>query len=272
MDKFEQEIAVLQQSPVNEIKVLLQGIELCNKVLAELKVQIEREDFTNLEEEIAFFKEIKPRVMAYLLYFMAVRSCERNKPRAGDSFQIRFLEKELKKANKFFYRNADFLDYMELGHTHLDHQLFTRSYRNDLSFSPLSTPYQFPSFSTSHDMLWSRMKGMNLYIQYLQRALEEFRPGRNPATAQKKHRVLVWTASKTSLIELIYALYSDQAINHGGADLNAITCAFEDFFNIRLDNVYKTYAEIKGRKGSKTKFLEELMLNLHQKMYREDSI
>jgi len=49
-----------------------------------------------------------------------------------------------------------------------------------------------------------------------------------------------------------------------------ITSSFEDFFNIKLDNIYKTYTEIKARKSSKTKFLEELTLNLQQKMARED--
>jgi hypothetical protein len=39
---------------------------------------------------------------------------------------------------------------------------------------------------------------------------------------------------------------------------------------VLLDNIYKTYSEIKGRKNSKTRFLEELMLNLQQKIHKED--
>ena len=88
--------------------------------------------------------------------------------------------------------------------------------------------------------------------------------------AEKKHKVLVWTGPKTALTELIYALFSNGTINHGAADINTLTASFEDFFNIKLDNIYKTYTEIKARKSSKTKFLEELTLNLQQKMYRED--
>ena len=100
--------------------------------------------------------------------------------------------------------------------------------------------------------------------------MEELRPGNSFLGSERKHPVLLWTATKSALTELIYALYSDGAINHGTADVSAITTSFEDFFNIKLDNVYKTYAELKARKGSKTKFLEELMLNLQQKMSRED--
>lgn len=83
---------------------------------------------------------------------------------------------------------------------------------------------------------------------------------------------MVWTAPKTALIELIYALYSSGALNHGAVDINTITSSFEDFFNVKLDNVYKTYNEIKERKSSKTKFLEELMLNLQHKISKEESV
>lgn len=71
---------------------------------------------------------------------------------------------------------------------------------------------------------------------------------------------------------MYYLLYSDGAINNGAAELSTITSSFEDFFNIKLDNIYKTYSEIKSRKGSKTKFLEELMINLQHKISREDGL
>lgn len=269
---FELEIGKILVSHTNDLKFSIRGIELCNKVLTRLKEKIDREDLETIEDEIFFFKEVKPQVMSYLIYFTEVRSCEMSKPKAGINFQVRFLEKELKKINKFFYRNIDFEHYMELGHTYLDHQLFTRNYRNNFPYTPMVNYYQFPEFSTSHDMLWAKIKAMHRYIHYLRNCLEELKPGKSFSGPAKMHSVLLWTSSKTALIELIYALYSDGAINHGGADLSVITSSFEDFFNIKLDNVYKTYTEIKARKGSKTKFLEELILNLQQKISKEDSV
>ena len=272
MEEFDQEINALLESPVQQIKMTNKGINLCNKVLTKLKEQIDKEDFESVEEEIHFFKEVKPAVMSYLIYFTEVRSCEIRKPKAGINFQIRFFEKEIKKVNKFFYRNIDFSHYMELGHNYLDHQLFTRNYKENFPFTPLVNYYQFPEFSTSHDMLWSKIKAMHRFLHYIRKSLEALRPGHNYISPEKKHPVLLWTSSKTALTELIYALYSDGALNHGAADLSAITASFEDFFNIKLDNVYKTYSEIKARKGSKTKFLEELMINLQHKINKDDSL
>lgn len=272
LERFEHEIETVLDSPVHQIKTTLKGINLCNEVLSELKEQIEREDFETVAEEIHFFKMVKPSVMSYLIYFTEVRSCEIQKPKAGIPFQIRFFEKEIKKVNKFFYRNIDFSHYMELGHSYLDHQLFTRNHRSSYPFTPLVNYYHFPEFSTSHDMLWAKIKAMHRLLHYIRKSLEDLQPGQNFIFPERKHPVLSWTSSKTALIELIYALYSDGALNHGAADVSTITSSFEDVFNIKLENVYKTYSEIKARKGSKTRFLEELTVKLQQKMNREDSL
>ena len=130
--------------------------------------------------------------------------------------------------------------------------------------------YQFPEFTTSQDMLWAKVKAMYRFIHYIRQALKRLKVDDSDIFEEKKHKVLVWTGPKTALTELIYALFSNGTINHGAADINTLTASFEDFFNIKLDNIYKTYTEIKARKSSKTKFLEELTLNLQQKMYRED--
>lgn len=46
---------------------------------------------------------------------------------------------------------------------------------------------------------------------------------------KKRPTVLVWSGSKTALVELVYALYASQDINHGTADIKTLVAAFEDF-------------------------------------------
>ena len=247
------------------------GILACNKTLAELKEIVDKKDFNTVPEEIDFFKNVKPIPMSLLIYLTEVRSCELRMPKAGNTYKIQFLQKELRKINKFFHRNADFVHYMEEGYSYLDHQFFTRNHRNNFPFTPMTDYYQFPEFSTSQDMLWAKVKAMYRFIHYIRQALKRLKVDDSDIFEEKKHKVLVWTGPKTALTELIYALFSNGAINHGAADINTITDSFEDFFNIKLENVYKTYSEIKARKSSKTKFLEELTLNLQQKIAREDA-
>jgi len=268
---FTRELQVLQEAQATPLKCALEAIAVCNKTLSALQHWVDTHDFESIPSEIYFFKSLKSEPMSHLIYYTEVRTCELQKPKAGKHYQVSFLQKELKKLNKFFYRNADFVHYMELGHTYLDHQYFSRTQNPEYPVNPLVHYYQFPEFTTSHDMLWAKVKAMNRYIHYIREQLEALQPGQNFKWKQDKHKVLVWTGSKTALVELIYALYSDQVINHGALDLKQLTSGFEDFFNIKLQHPYKTYTELKELKGSRTKFLDELILKLEQKMLSEDA-
>lgn len=268
---FTDELNQIIQSADPHMKKADQGIMLCNKTLSDLQNMVEREDFEDKATEIDFFKNVKPYPMSYLIYFTEMRTCELLIPKAGDSHKIRFLEKEVKKINKFFTQNNDFVNYMEQNHSYLDHQFFTRDFRNNFPFTPTINYYQYPEFSTSHDMLWAKIQAMYRFIHYIRERSQVLQPGNCRLFSEKKHKVLLWSASKTALVELIYALYSDGAINHGTADLATIASSFEDFFNVKLDGIYKTYSEIKARKGERTKYLNELILNLEKKMVHDDN-
>lgn len=243
------------------------GIKISKKAISKLKLQVEKAGFDTTAEEINFFKNIKPIPMSYLIFYTEVRTCEHRKPKAGNSFQKRYLKKELKKVNKFFQQNNDFVVYMDQGQTYIDHQLFTRNHSTNFPFTPITNYYQYPEFSCSHGMLWSKVQAMQKYIGYIRESIQCLQPN---LFSDRKHPLLIWSGSKISLVELIYALYSIGYLNHGTADLLTISSSFEDYFNIKLDNIYKTYSEIKARKDNRTRFLNKLQDYLEWKMIEED--
>ena len=108
---------------------------------------------------------------------------------------------------------------MEQGHTYLDHQLFTRNHRKNFPFTPTINYYQYPDFSSSHDMLWAKIQAMYRLIHYIREALEALKPGSIDLLQAQKHPILLWSGSKTALIELIYALYAIGDLNHGTAEI-----------------------------------------------------
>ncbi|WP_167597751.1 RteC domain-containing protein [Leeuwenhoekiella sp. ZYFB001] len=246
------------------------GIEVASKTLICLKELVEQEDFEDVPHEIHFFKHLKPCPMSYLIYFTEMRTCEMRKPKAGASFQIRFYKKELRKINKFFNHNMHFVRYMEEEHTYLDHQFFTRNTQQNFPMTPMLYHYDYPDFSSAYDMLWAKVQAMYRLIHYIRDALKTLNSPSETVPLPQKHHVMLWSGSKTALVELIYALHASQYLNHGLSDLSTLVASFEGFFNIKLDGVYKTYGEIKARKGSRTKFLEELILKLEYKMRQDD--
>lgn len=270
MSTFSEKIENLVQSEKTDLNMAEDGISLCIRTLSKLQKQVDENDFEDSQSEIEFFRNIKPLPMSYLIYFTEVRSCELMLPKAGNSHKIRFLEKEIKKINKFFSANNSFVNYMEQNHTYLDHEFFSRKGRKDFSFSPTINYYQNPEFSTSHDMLWSKVQALYRYIHYIREKLELIQPGSIGNFRERQPKLLVWSGSKISLVEIIYALYNAGDINHGTADLKTLFAAFEDIFNIKLDNFYKSYGEMKARKDPRAKYLYQIASNLEARMRKDD--
>ena len=270
MSIFSEKVDSLIQSGKTDLNKAEAGISLCIKTLSRLQKVVDREDFEDSQSEIEFFKNVKPLPMSYLIYFTEVRSCELLIPKAGNSHKVRFLEKEIKKINKFFSANNSFVNYMEQNHTYLDYEFFHRKGRRDFSFSPTINYYQNPEFSTSHDMLWSKVQALYRYIHYIREKLELVQPGSSGDFRERQPNLLLWSGSKTSLVEVIYGLYLQGDINHGTADLKTLISAFEDFFNIKLDNYHKTYSEMRARKDPRSKYLHQIAAKLEAKMRQDD--
>lgn len=271
IDKFNQKLASIQSDKRISLKKSNEGIHLCNNALYLLKEIVEKHGFENVKAEIHFFKKIKSEPLSSLVYFSEVRSCELLMPKIGVNNQLSFLKKKIRRINKFFNRNWDFVHYMEQELNYLDKQYFTRENQEFPVYALPEACYLDPKFFTSKDMLWARVKGMNHFIVYVKSLIIEI--GLQNKEQHPQHQFakpLQWTSSKAALTELIYALYVTKAVNNGKDDIKSIATNFEMLFDINLDNLYKTYFEIKARKGRRTRFLEELAERFNEKMENDD--
>lgn len=249
-----------------------EGIQFFNSALYHLKNHIVKHGFSSVDEEINFFKKIKVEPMSRLFYYSDVYACELLMPKIGVSSQLSFLKKKIKRINKFFTKHCDFIQYMEQELTKFDQQYFTREFQVFPILSIIELSYLDPAFFTSHDILWARIKGKYNFIKYLNTLLNEIEHNEQPEQRKISTKSLEWTASKTSLVELIYALQASNAINNGNEDIKAIAQAFEQLFDLTLDNIYKTYSEIKIRKKNKSTFLNKLITRFQDKINSENDL
>jgi hypothetical protein len=72
------------------------------------------------------------------------------------------------------------------------------------------------------------------------------------------------------MTELVYALYHSGAVNNGNAEIKEIANALQRTFNFDLGDFYRTYTEIRARKKSRVKFLDELSSRLISRLDMED--
>lgn len=245
-----------------------QTIILCRNLLNTYKKEVIKSGFKSVNEEITFFKTLKQVPLIHLIYFSEVRSFEIQFPKANKHIQRKYIKKKLNKLNRFFLYNMDFGQYIESKQSHLDVQYFTRDYFDNLPITSSKFYFQDPDFSTPRDMLLGKYKAYNLFINYLQNRLNKILNFNSYESNDQKG--LKWTSTKTALTELIYALHYNRVINNGNTDLKEIATTMQKVLHFDLGDFYKTYSEIKARKISRTKFLDDLSSGLLSHMDKSE--
>ncbi|RAJ19201.1 RteC protein [Gelidibacter algens] len=237
------------------------GINKSEKCIKRLRRKVVEKGFTSKNEEISFFKHIKPQIFSRLIYYVKLFNIESKRPRSSSKYQVKYLNNHIDKLQVFFNDNLEFYHYYRRGATTLDEEYFVRG-KSDLRLPTES--YHFfidEQFSTCQDTTVATIMAYDMLIVYLQQEIKKLQKNTetNKLNSMKqKPSNLFWTGSKTELIELTYALHSSGAINSGTADIKELASMFEKLFNVDLGNYYHTFIEIRARKSSKTKFLDKL--------------
>ena len=224
------------------------------------------EDITDINENeiIYFFKHIKPVVVAHSLYYRKIIQLEHEKPEKSKPLK-RYFSKQLELQYLFKLQHKTFVYYLNSSQSHLDALYFTC--REPLPYDPDDLQVDRDrSYTTPRGLLTAKLLCDALLKNYLKAQLKQLK--KTDTTMERPH--LDWSGSRTDLIELTYALYHTKVIHKGKADIIEIARALSSFFNVDPGDVYKTYSEIKSRKKSRTKFLNELTIHLQHAMDRDD--
>lgn len=257
-ERFDKELETIKETPSNILEQSTMAIKLCREFLQLLKAKVLKDGFETNNEEVKFFKHIKQSPLSSLIYYSEIRSFEMQFPKADIDCQRKHIKKKIHKINKFFLYNMDFEQYIGSNFTHLDTQYFTRDFLEEYHFSSSKFYFQESDFSTSRDMLLGQIKAFALLINYLSNRLAQTNGNHSQLSINSKLR---WTASKCDLTELVYALHRTRAINNGNVEIKDIAQSLQHAFNFDLPDFYKVYSEIKSRKKSRSKFLDELSTN-----------
>ncbi len=270
---FEASLNTIETDNGDVLIIAEKNIKEAKEVLNKVRLLIGKRGFKSFEEEIYFFKQIKPKIYSKLIYYLKLFTIESKRPRSSKKTQIKYFNSHIDKLQTYFNDNLEFYHYYRRGSTIFDRQYFTRK-NSDLRLHP--DTFHFLSdeqFSTSHDSTVAMILAYDMLIVYLKKEIDKLENKNNMEATinpfQKQSR-LFWTANKTDLIELIYALQSSGAINSGTADIKEMATACELLFNIDLGDYYRTYLEIRSRKTNQTKFLDKMKDSLVTRMESAD--
>lgn len=242
--------------------------------LHQIRIYVRTLSFENTQEEITFFKKIKPSICGQIKFFKIQLSYKAEQPFVSIEKQKKYILKELRLLENKKKRNQSFYRYIKQEQTSLDDKYFVRGNEQLALFSQSDYADTDPEFTTSHDLLTCEVVTYELLSTYFKQelyCLSNFEAGcYNTIDNNSIAENFTWTASKTDLVELIYALKVTGAINGGDTQIKEITDVFGKLFNVNLGNYYKTFGEIKNRQENQTKFLSNLSSNLILKLEVDD--
>ncbi|MDU1892799.1 MAG: RteC domain-containing protein [Dysgonomonas sp.] len=249
-------------------------IEYLEKCLVEIRVYFLSLKTINEEDEIVFFKETKPEILGFLLYFNKIHTIELKCPNGSNDTLVEYYQGELDSLTYFFERNLDFYQYYRSKSTHMDEHYFIRNRRSHLlCLDSVHYIIDF-EFSTGYDYKVAKIICNEMLRIYLNKKMHTL----DKQMLINKNRVslpvgdLKWTGPKVALVEVGYSFESSKYVNRGKADIKEIMIALEIIFNIDLGEYYRSYISIKERKIDRTKYLNYLIECLIKRMDEDDSL
>jgi hypothetical protein len=263
------QLQIIDLEETNLIDKAQKSILCLNSSLSKLRTSILSYTFKNEEEEILFFKEIKPGIFSQLIYHVKINNIEGKRPMGSFEIQQKYLLNELDKLTLFFNSHIEFYRYYRTNSIFLDDKLFVRG-REDFHFHQ-DNPFIYtdPDFSTSMDNLVSEIIANDRLEVYLKAELESLSIKVNHSSwgqiVEIKKFSLEWTDNKSALVELIYALHAAGSINKGKLEIKVLAAFFEEAFNMKFTDIYRNYLGLKNR-SIPTKYIDSLKTALLRKM------
>jgi hypothetical protein len=247
------EIALNGQSLTEQYKG---SVYVCKKAMTKLKNYVSSYAFASAQEEIHFFKEIKPQFYSKYIYFINLFNFAMQKPIGSDDIQQAYIQLHVSELKMFFDNNRAFYAYCRTGMTELDEIYFTRGGFD--VHAELEDFEEDDQYSTSHDYKLSKIMANEKFQEFLNLELIRLNAPLVDLSGLVPFNRANWTAAKTDAVELIYALKASGAVNNGNIDISQLVTIWEFIFQTDLKEYYHKFTDITRRKKDVPIFLNRL--------------
>lgn len=258
----------IESSDCNILKKSLDASHVLADAFDRLKKFILTYKFQSEEDEINFFKEIKPKFCYRLIYYRKLYNIEMNRPVAAICTQKEYLYEELATIHKYTNKRLDFVRYYRSGSTHLDSLYFLRG-RVDTEQYLETFYYELdPNFSTNCDFKVAKILANDMLQAYLMQEITCLESNLHQSIPSSFPPIkLTWKGTKTELMEQLYSWDSDGTF--GDIPLTQLSDYIQNVFNIQLDkNLSRAFSDMKIRTAP-TPFLDKLKDALLRRMGRK---
>jgi hypothetical protein len=248
-------------------------LKIIDDTMYEIRKVLRANTFINVQEEINFFKYIKPEILSHRIEEGLKYNLTINKPIGTSEIQLKYFEEELKALHSFFRMNAFYYQYYRNKFSELDSLFFIRN------SGPLTVPIAdiiIPpeaEFSAPMSYLFSKFIAYeNTQYFILEQIAELQNPGGKKKAPASEAADLKWTGDSINIVELAYGLWLTGQLNNGNASLNQIVRWLEANLHVSIGIVQRRFDEIGRRKRlSPTRYIDQMRDNILKKIENENA-
>lgn len=267
LNEAEVKMSELSKENCESVEMFQKAIHILHNSFWKLKELVKQNGFDSIEEEIEFFKYVKPSICGKLIFYCRLLKLELKQPEGSSELLKVYYQKYLNVLNDYFEKNGDFVEYMRSKATYLDKYYFLRGKMN---YRIIPEHFLFDrdlEFSTSHDFKAAELVAYEYLCVFINNRIENV--GIISLDLFHQNNKLKWNKPKTALVELVYALHISGCFE-GDINIKDIAKFFEQAFKIDLGDYYRIFIEIAKRKNHRAKFLESILNNFEQKLLETD--
>ena len=220
LERFEESCKQLLIDPLFPHIGIKQKLEVYKELHNELTIGESEYSFTNVEEEIKYFKYDKPEFLKYGFFYERIDEIEKNRP-FGEK---KYYKKVLKNMKKEFELLKEEVLYFRSGGTEKDQVMFSKISPDNHIFGFIKALYMVEKYLIDKDN-----------ILPVQEVIESPSP-------------LNWTGSFNQYTELLNGLDELKVINNGNVTLTQLNIHFGKMLNVNVRDIHAGTNEILGRK------------------------
>jgi len=263
-DLYERMMAELERCG-GEADSALMAAECCaanaERAMEDLRVWVEENPFATDEEEVCFFKYIKPAFYCRLLYYKELYALELYRPRGGRKQVRKYLKKHLRLVQGRIEGQEKLHVYIRSGDRIHDQEYFLRFWRKEGFPAGTLKMEGDPGFRSVKDEEVAEIMRDDLLVEYLERELAGIEVPQGTAhNMLPGFRRLKWTGKIKWLGQLSYGLARSGLL--GDATVIDVARALGYIFHADLKNLYRANQEdrISKEPGDGIKFILDAYL------------
>ncbi len=232
------------------------GLKLASRAKKELDDLVIKKGFRSLQDEIHFFKSLKPRVLGHVIFYSVLLACESKRFSFTSAEFDSLVNNKLDFVKAHYEDYSEFLIYFNSGSDHLDELYFVRG---SVALPVIVSAAIAAEYSTGYDEIAA-------HIIAFRDLKAHFENPEGVSYMETYSTNLEWTASKIALAELLYALKESGSVNLGKIDLIELARTLGGIFHIEMEDIHRKFTEIRSRKKNRCLFLSQLIHDLEAKM------